>query len=676
MLMKGPDFLTSLFAVLLRFRQRNIAVCGDIREMFHQILVREEDKQSQRFLWRDEPSEAVQIWVVDVATFGATCSPSIAQYVKIKHAHQYFNSFPRAVSIIIDDHYVDDCLFSVDTVDEAVRLMQEVKAIHAAAGFELVKFQSNSMTVISLLGEADRTLCKPMKLDQQEEFDRVLGLMWIPGADIFTFQVPVDVHQIIDHATAPTKRQILRTVMKIFDPLGFLAHFVIHGKVLMQEVWRTGTGWDEPVAEHLVDQWFRWAKMPSQISEVQVPLFFFRDNDLWKFREVEIHVLTDASEEAYACVAYIRVPNDYGGRCSFLAAKTKVAPLKPLSFPRLELQAAMMGARLMQMVCSALTLNISKRILWTDSATVLAWLRSESRKYHQFVSFRVGEILSITRMDEWRHIPKKLNVADDATKWGSGPNFNPSCRWFQGPTFLNESEEHWPKESKGTLHETTEELREVVLHHSDIAEAVIDVERFSNWHRLLRTMAYVFKVASVGKKIIRDDSTYLSKDELIKAEGALLRQAQTQAYSSEIECLQKRMALVKSSSLYPLVPFLDEAGIIRVSGRTEGASLIPYSARYPIVLPKTHRVTMLIVDSYHKKFLHANGETVCNEIRQKFFIQSLRSLVWKVSRSCQLCMIRKAVPAPPLMSPLPKVRLTPFIRPFTKRRRLLRASGG
>ncbi|XP_055615019.1 uncharacterized protein LOC129761325 [Toxorhynchites rutilus septentrionalis] len=268
-------------------------------------------------------------------------------------------------------------------------------------------------------------------------------------------------------------------------------------------------------------------------------------------------------------------------------------------------------------------------------------------------------------MDEWRHIPSKLNVADEATKWGSGPNFEPSCRWFQGPAFLSDPETQWPKESKNIPLETREELREVVLHHSSVVVGIIDVERFSNWNRLLRAMAYVFKVASLAKKVNRDSGTGLSRDELMKAEVTLWREAQTQAYLNEVECLRKRAALGKSSSLYPLIPFLDESNVIRVGGRIGAAPLVPYSAKYPIILPKAHRITMLIIDSYHRKFLHANTETVCNEIKQQFYIQSLRTLVRKVSRSCQMCKIRKAVPTPPLMSPLPEVRLTPFTRPFT-----------
>ncbi|XP_055622975.1 uncharacterized protein LOC129766467 [Toxorhynchites rutilus septentrionalis] len=161
------------------------------------------------------------------------------------------------------------------------------------------------------------------------------------------------------------------------------------------------------------------------------------------------------------------------------------------------------------------------------------------------------------------------------------------------------------------------------------------------------------------------ETTCLSGEELVKAEEALWRQAQAQAYPSELECLFKRKTLAKSSSLHKLTPFLDEAYILRVGDRIGAAPLVPYSPRYPIILPQKHRITVLIIDYYHRKFLHANGETICNEIRQKFFVPSLRTLIRKISRNCQMCKVRKAIPSPPLMSSLPKIRLTPFIRPFT-----------
>ncbi|XP_055523209.1 uncharacterized protein LOC129717358 [Wyeomyia smithii] len=356
-----------------------------------------------------------------------------------------------------------------------------------------------------------------------------------------------------------------------------------------------------------------------------------------------------------------------GGWCSLVAAKTKVAPLRALSIPRLELEAAMMGSRLLQKIRTALTLNIRRHFLWTDSATVLAWLRSDSRRYHQFVSFRVGEILSLTSVDEWRYVPSKLNVADDATKWNSGPSFDPENRWYQGPPFLRNPKEQWPGQSvvEDEADVACEELRLVGVHQA--AEEVIRVERFSNWDRLLRAMAYVHRAVRIWKRTLGRKSRrhVLDQEDIVKAMETLWRQAQSQAYVEEVHALNHGCSVGRSSPLYPLVPFIDEHGVVRIGSRIGSAPHIPYATKYPVVLPRDHRITFLLVQSVHRRFLHANGETVCNELRQEFYIPKLRVFVKKVSRSCQYCKVKKSTPRPPLMGPLPRVRLTPFIRPIT-----------
>lgn len=137
MLLAGPDLLTSLPSVLFRFRQRQIAITGDIKEMFHQIIIRPEDRQAQRFLWRNNPNEPVQEYVMDVATFGSTCSPCSAQYVKNKNAEEWKHVYPEAATAIVENTYVDDYANSSDTVEEAVRVALEVREIHASTGFEI-----------------------------------------------------------------------------------------------------------------------------------------------------------------------------------------------------------------------------------------------------------------------------------------------------------------------------------------------------------------------------------------------------------------------------------------------------------------------------------------------------------------------------------------------------------
>ncbi|XP_062538351.1 uncharacterized protein LOC134206637 [Armigeres subalbatus] len=338
--------------------------------------------------------------------------------------------------------------------------------------------------------------------------------------------------------------------MRLFDPLGFISHYTIHGKVIMQVIWRSGANWDDPIPEHLLDMWYRWLELLTHINEVRVPRCYFGDMPSNALKELQVHMFVDASESAYACAAYVVLDCIGGRRCTLIASKTKVSPLKPLSIPRLELQAAMMGTRLMQSICSSMTLPIDKRFFWTDSSTVLAWLRSDSRKYHQFVGFRVGEILSSSNIDEWRYVPTCLNVADEATKWNSGPTFHAGNRWFSGPEFLLKNEKDWPTDTVHSNKSTTlEELRPVFLHHCTVMPQLIDVSRFSNWNRLLRATAYVHRAISILQKKLtyNERCSVLHTREIQAAESTLLRQAQAQIYTDELAIMMNDGTISKSS---------------------------------------------------------------------------------------------------------------------------------
>ncbi|XP_062704316.1 uncharacterized protein LOC134286681 [Aedes albopictus] len=670
LMLKGPDLLTALPSVLLRFRQKSVAFSGDIKEMFHQFRIRQEDRQAQRFLFREHPEEPPQIFVMDVATFGAACSPCIAQYLKNRNAEDYKPQYPEAARAIVENHYVDDFLDSVDTVEEAVELIEDVKHVHAMAGMEIRNFASNSPAVLERIGEVSEAEQKLVKLESIVE--RVLGMVWKPEEDIFTFELDLkeEVRNIVLNNTTPTKRQVLRTIMSLFDPLGLVAHFIVHGKLIMQRIWREGLDWDEAISGEILEDWRRWSGLLLKINEVGVPRCFFSGN-----RSVcngaEIHMFVDASENAYACVAYLRSSDNGIPRCTLIAAKTKVAPLKPLSIPRLELQAALIGSRLLDTICKALTIPISARYLWTDSTTVLAWLRSETRRYHQFVGFRVGEILTTTTIGEWRKVQSKLNVADQATKWKDGPSFNPEDWWYSGPSFLSDTTEKWTEHTSEDF-VTTEDMRSAFLHHRKLHPPFIAaVERFSKWTRLVRATAYVIR--AVKRFLSLKVNGPLVQEELQSAETLLWRQVQREAYSEEYSTLlynkehprEEPRKLERSSALFNMSPMLDSNGVLRMNSRITAAPVVSTDLKYPIFLPKEHRVTELLVESYHIRFLHGNKETVFNELRQRFQIPKLRSVVSKVAKQCQYCRVRKATPQEPMMAPLPEIRLTSFIRPFT-----------
>ncbi|XP_055590276.1 uncharacterized protein LOC129742402 [Uranotaenia lowii] len=676
MMLKGPDLLSSLPAVLYRFRTRRVAICGDLKEMFHQIKIKEDDKSAQRFLWRDNPSDKPTIYTMDVATFGAACSPCSAQYVKNINAYEHEQQFPAAVEAIVYGHYVDDYLDSRDNEEEIIKLIKEVKFVHQQGGFEIRNFLSNSAYVLTEIGGEDFPETKDLNLTVQMKSQSVLGIKWLPESDLFTFtlNLPSLDPAVLDGSIRPTKRQILRTVMSLYDPLGMLAAFIIHGKIVIQSLWKLGCMWDEQIDNSSFFYWKRWTSMFCHLGDIRIPRAYFNTAIPENCHPIQLHTFVDASEEAYACAAYFRFYERGAPHCVLVGAKAKVAPVKPLSIPRLELQAAILGIRLADFIQRNHQLSIAKRFFWTDSATVLHWIHSDARKYNAYVACRIGEILTSTEIAEWKWVPTKNNVADEATKWGQGPCFNVNSRWFRGPEFLWDHLESWP-EQKWKPSNENEEMRSTCLHHQRALELIIDIARFSKWERLLRTVAYMFRFGMPRKTADRPIGVkpleYLEQQYLKQAELALFRIAQRESFPDELAVFERSRngkpagVVPITSPLYKLSAFISEEGVVKMDGRIGAAPNLPIEAKYPIILAKTHPLTFLIVDYYHRQFLHHNAETVFNELRQRFYVPGMRRLIRTVASRCQWCKVYNKYPVQPKMAPLPRARLVAFQRPFS-----------
>ncbi|XP_065082550.1 uncharacterized protein LOC135704936 [Ochlerotatus camptorhynchus] len=475
-------------------------------------------------------------------------------------------------------------------------------------------------------------------MDKGSNLERVLGMVWRPQEDVFVFSMTFreDLQRLMDGSVVLTKRQVLSLVMSVFDPLGMIAPFVVHGKTIVQKAWRSGIGWDEPLPADIVPRW--------------------------------------ENSTAYAAAAYFRIVDGGKIRCSLVSAKTKVAQIKFLSVPRLELQAAVIGTRLMKSIIANHTLQIKRKVLWSDSSTVLNWLRSDPRKYKQYVAFRVTEILDETEVSDWKKVPTRMNVADEATKWGHGPCFEEQSRWFKAPEFLYKPECSWPEEAVELT--TAEELRMVHVHQLPPTQPVIEFKRFSKWERLTRTVAFVlrFGCRQKGKdELKKDGEVTLSSEECKLAESTVFKLIQASEYPDECKILRKnhqvqleqRKRIQKSSRIFKLSPFLDPTGVMRMGSRIAAAECVSDEAKFPVILPKDHYVTQLVINWYHKKYRHANNETVVNEMRQKFHVSELRTAVKKVASCCNWCRVYKSKPQVPPMAPLPSARLTPYVRAFT-----------
>ncbi|XP_055585281.1 uncharacterized protein LOC129738121 [Uranotaenia lowii] len=671
MLLKGPDQTASLVAVLFRFRQ--FQVSSDIREMFHRIHIRDDDKHSQRFLWRENPTEKPSVYIMDVCTFGSTCSPASAQFVKNLNATIHAKDYPEASKAIIYDTYVDDYLASFSSRDEAAKIATEIRLINKNGGFDLHHWRSNSPAVMEVLNEKQSVDKKNLSLIDSTNTERVLGLLWDPSTDELSFSTEMkpEVHHLIQQNKNPTKRQVLRCVMSLYDPLGILAPYTIHGRILIQELWRSKIGWDEPLKPEAYNRWTQWFRVIEHISNIRISRCYFPCADIATYGNTELHVFVDASEVAYCCVLYLRTFNhEADPQCSLITAKAKVAPLKPWSIPRLELQACLWGARQTKFVKENHSLIISRTILWTDSKTALSWIQADPRNYRPFVSNRVVEIQELTSEYEWRWIPSRCNPADEAAKWGSGPYFTQESKWFSGPEFLKEPESKWPSlKENHTI--TTEEIRASALYHI-CDQSLICYENFSSWEKLQRTIAFMLRLFRNAKKGSVKQTGDLQQSELLAAEEAIFKQVQKEVYADEIIALESTSlkkgipnVIQKESKIYKMSPHLDEKGILRQNSRIKAAQNIAYSVKFPIILPNNHKACELLADRYHRIFRHGNAETIVNEMRQIYAIDGLRVLVKRVSKECQLCIIRRAQPALPPMAPLPPARLAHHERPFT-----------
>ncbi|XP_055633870.1 uncharacterized protein LOC129774191 [Toxorhynchites rutilus septentrionalis] len=568
-----------------------------------------------------------------------------AQYVKNLNAEKHAGQYPAAAKAIVKNHYVDDMLVSTETEGEAIQLARDVHYVHIQAGFEMCNWLSNSPAVLAAL-QKEQIDEKSLSIGSKLATEKVLGMWWCTATDTLTFKLSAKHDSdLLLGRRRPTKREVLRTLMAIFDPLGLLSHLLIFLRVLLQEIWRSAIGWDDEIPDNINEKWEKWLKVLPSVQHVRVPRCYRQSTSINQTTNVQLHTFVDASEYGYAAVVYLRF--------------------------ELELQAAVIGARLANTATSNFTFKVDEKFFWTDSRDVLCWIRSDHRRYSQFVAFRVSDILETSGIADWRWVGTKDNVADEATKWQRLPNLGSESRWFNGPEFIRQKRDNWPVEPF-TTGSTREEVRQHMFHHRMVTDSCINVEYFDNWKRLVGTVAFVFRFLhnchSKAKGIQRDHGP-LSSKALQQASNYLLRRAQEESFPEEVEILSgntiTKRAICKQSRIYKMNPFIDEERVMRMRGRIGRCEYATMDAQNPIILPKDHYITKLIVRDCHERYHHQNHETVVNELRQVFRIPKLRVVFRNVRANCQWCKNQKAIPQAPLMGDLPMARLAAFNRPFT-----------
>ncbi|XP_055919024.1 uncharacterized protein LOC129951048 [Eupeodes corollae] len=651
-LMTGPKTQTDILAIVLRWRTHKITFVSDIEKMYRQILVHPEDAYYQLLFWRENPSMPIKLYKVKVLMFGTAPAPYLANRTLKKLASDEEVTYPLAAQMIREDMYIDDLVSGADSVEVAKEKYHQISKLLSSAGFHLRKWMSNNEEFLASIPKADQETNVSLTFGALDH-TKTLGISWFPSTDSFSFK-KISIDKVV------SKRTILSTIARLFDPLGWIAPCIVKAKIIMQQLWLKGLSWDENIPVELLQEWLSFQEELDILEDIRIPRWVNIENGT---QQVELHGFCDASTKAYGAVVYLRVlDNQNCIHTHLLIAKTKVAPVSTVSLPRLELCGAVMLAKLLNYTKSVLPFKNISVFAWTDSTITLCWISGLPSKWRTFIANRVTEIQRLTNVSMWKHIPTKLNPADLASRGVLPSKLRNNNLWWKGPLFLQEMWRFSIPEQP-TQCEINEEKREIKTHLAiQNTDGILDVLcKQSKLTKALRIIANVHRFIYNSRK----RETYRRKSVLTPLEldismRTAIRSVQKLMFHDVINELQKtkRTKLNKSLNL-----FIDGCGILRIGGRLQNATLT-YDQKHPIVLKPDHNFSRLIIEDAHEKTLHGGIHQVIAHIRNRFWIFNMKRTVKKYINKCFTCFKNAPKPLQQLMGSLPAPRVN-VSRPFT-----------
>ena len=447
--------------------------------------------------------------------------------------------------------YVDDLLTGAPDLESAMKLQDSIIAVLSKAGFEIRKWTSSNPELVERLPETT----DKMTIKSDDYSVKTLGVKWNPNPDHFNFIAK------LDKKTTSTKREILSEVKRLFDPLGWLSPTTIQFKSFVQLLWMDRLGWDEA---SLQQQYSRLRVQLKELETITLPRKVVSISPASS--DIELHVFCDASTTAYAAVVYIRQSFDGTDHTRMLTAKTRVAPIRSLCVPRLGLCAALLGVNLVEAVSSSLNdqrFPSPKVYAWTGSTVTLAWLQDFPRKWETIVANRVAKIQNLIPSSNWSFLPAEENPALCASRGISAANLAKHSLWWNGPSWLEKSEDYWPKSESIEEHhhavnneaqgETLKQTTMVVTQENNSIVQLI--HRTSSFGKLVRIFCHVMKFIQKAKQQsqkniasrtdqTKSDTKCYSQKRNLSSKNCQLKKSEA-ALASEFQSLQ-----LSSSDLY------------------------------------------------------------------------------------------------------------------------------
>ncbi|GFW23130.1 integrase catalytic domain-containing protein [Trichonephila clavipes] len=451
--------------------------------MYRQILINPDQQDLQRIIWKHGLDAEILMYRLKTVTYGLSNAPFLAIRTLQQLAKDEKSRFPLASETLLYDTYMDDIVSGAPDLETAQQLQSQLKDALQSCGMNLHKWSSNSPELLnsSLSSDVEHSFSTDIDLSV-----KTLGISWKPFEDCFAFK----------------------------------------------QLWQCKLDWDDVLPNSIANEWREFMTTLKCIEEVKINRFIMADNNV----RIVLQGFADASEAAYGAVVYLQCFLHNGAeKMSILASKSRVAPIRVISIPRLELCACVLLAQLVKKIHSTLRLNISDIVLHTDSTIALAWLNTPANRLKP----------------SWPIVSPRL--------------------WWHGPQFLE----------KGKLSSEETSL-------SPVKECEYSKELKTGSSSDIITSSVCVSTNCVSSIL----STLLHKN-IDQAETKLIRMVQEQVFLAEIKSLQSKGVVSPNSKLRNLNPFIDSDGLLRVGGRLSNSDL-PYVNKHPAILPGNHSLTVLV----------------------------------------------------------------------------------
>ena len=655
-LMKGPNTLNDIFRVQLKFRCYAIALVCDISKMYHSIKTTDIERHLRRVLYRHlDKSGEFETFGTNVVQFGDRAAAAIAITAVKKTAEIYSDVNPKAAERIIDDSYVDDITTGDVDTEAVAELKKGISEILSYGGFKLKGFVTSGDTSdenLALLGAGN--------------VSRVLGIGWDPKDDVFTVKVSINLTKSkgrtlgadLNYDQIPTiielkvtKRILLSIVNSCYDPYGLLVALTIQMRIALREVCKMKVGWDEELPEEVK---LVWVKILQRVKEAERTQFRRCVKPANSVGDPSLIVCNDGSELAMCATAHIRWECDDGTFwCQLWSAKARVAPLKKLTIPKIELQSAVLGSRLAKSVIQSSIWEFGQVYRIVDSECTLSTLRKDVLP--EFQANRVTECLDSSEISEWNHTKSKNNIADLGTRDNATvESVSEESEWQRGKDWMRLPVDQWPiTQDIGQSHQqccACLEMGVTVTREMSAAARAKETVQVFDFERLKhQTYDFVVKLVAIILKMSKCKSlSYpdLSVEDLSNAEHFIIQQ-----------CMVKTRELLKKGHLTSLRAEEGVDGVIRLGSRAlEGLTKCYENNDFPILAYKDP-IAYLWMKKVHREN-HSGALSTVAKSRRKFWIIKGARLAAQIRRSCYLCRLIDKMLAVQLMAPLPTSRQT------------------